>query len=59
MTYSLNLSTANEEYAALAGVGTFAYEYLLGTDTILHSVGLAIVAALGILGLTGISKTAA
>lgn len=58
MSYTLDLSKANEEYAGLTAIGTFAYTYLLGGDALFHSVGLAVVAALGVLGLTGISKTA-
>ncbi len=56
---SFNLSQTNDEAAALTALGAFATAYLFGAEPLLHSVGIAILAGLAVVGYTGYTSPAA
>ncbi len=55
---SFSFSKANDEAAIATGLGAFAYTYLLAGDTLTISLGITLLAALGVLGYTGYTAPA-
>jgi hypothetical protein len=58
MTTTWDFSATNDEGAVLTGIATFVITYLLGSEPLNTSIGLAIMAGLAVLGYTGASTVA-
>jgi len=63
MSYTFDLSKANEEAAIIVAVGGFAADYLVTFDGFqwfgfVRAIGAAILAGIGVLGYTGVVKSA-